>query len=179
MSEEEVRGHEEERRALRPYRRVVVVIFALAIAALSALVLRGIIRALDRLPSAAALHKPDEVDVRALRACAEDLERLEVRIRRAAGEALSRSPAAEDPPEWETTATGFELERLTLVARCHLDEASEEPAAQELAVAAAAVEGLLRAYGLLHARHRAEGLGHSREAQRALERAREALRARP
>lgn len=164
----------EEKKALRPYRRFVGVLFALTIVVLSVLILRGIIRSLDRLPSAESLHRPSHVDTRALRACAEDLEKLELRIRTVGAQALKEVAG----PDWSAQEQALEVERLTIVARCHLDQPTSDPAAQDLAVAAGAIERLLRTYGLLHARHVAEGQPLSKEAAEALARAISALKAR-
>jgi hypothetical protein len=170
---------EHERRALRPYRWFVVLLFALAIATLCGFILRGIIRTLDRLPSSAGLHRPEEVDVRALRACAEDLERLEARIRRAGGEAVSGAfPEEQAALDWRRTADALELERLTIVARCHLEEPGADPAQRELSFAAAKIEALLSGYGLLRARFEAETGLDARDARRALDRGQLDLRGR-
>lgn len=165
-----------EARANRPYRRLVGVVFAVAVVALCSVVLRGVVRALDRLPSAATLDRPAEVDVRALRACAEDLDKLEAKIRQAAGRAFAAAPDA--PDEWHAAQDALELERITLVARCRLDEPSEDPVVHDLERAAEGLESLLRRYNLLYARHKDDGRARSREAREALERATHALRTR-
>jgi hypothetical protein len=158
----------------RPYRRFVGVMFALAIAALCGLVLRGIVRHLDRMPSPSALERPDHVDDRALRACAEDLDRLIGATRKAAGRAFA-APAANT---WPQAARELEMERISIVARCHLDEPTEDGVAQQLAAAAEGIEGSLRSYSLLYARHLEDGLKRSEEAHKAIESALEALRSR-
>lgn len=171
-------GHEEERRQLRPYRRFLAFLLAIAIVVLCALVLRGIIRTLDRLPSMEAMQRLEVVDTRALAACAEDLERLELRVRRAGSDALGQAEALPPPDDFETVVAELETERLKVVARCRLDEPRGDPAMEELARAAASVERLLRDYVLLVQRFGAEGRTESRETQEALGRARELLRAR-
>ncbi len=163
---------EEERRQLRPYRRFVGLIFALAITVPSIFILRGIIRVLDRLPSAETMYRPQQVDTRGLLACAEDLERLELKMRRAAADYLIQPSGA----DWKSIAQGLEVERLSLMARCHL-EAPHNPAAQELAHAAHQLEGLLRSHSLLFERHGVDAAAHSQESRAALGRAREILRA--
>lgn len=174
MAEPEVEV--EEKKALRPYRRFVGLLFALTILLLSVLILRGIIRSLDRLPTAGTLARPAVVDTRALRACAEDLEKLEARTRLVGGQALAhREPTN---PDWAAQEQGLEVERLTIVARCHLDQPSGDPVVQDLSGAANAVERLIRTYGLLHARLVAEGHPLSKEVAEALGRANAALKAR-
>ncbi len=175
----QVTREDRERRELRPYRRFVIALFALAIAVLCGFVLRGIVRTLDRLPSSAGLYRPDRVDDRALRACGEDLERLEARVRRAAGEALGRGPEARGSDRaWAAVATKLELERLGVVARCHLEEPGQDPAQQALAGAAERLEALVGVYGLLVAREEREALPESEALRRALERAAAVLDAR-
>ncbi|MCC7381832.1 MAG: hypothetical protein IT384_08390 [Deltaproteobacteria bacterium] len=174
MSDEATGPREEEQN--RPYRRFVGVMFALAIAVLCGLVLRGIVRHLDRMPSSTQLDRPASVDTRALRACAEDLDRLAIQTRKLAGRAFTETPT--DEGEWVRTQQGLELERLSIVARCHLDESSEDPVRQDLTLAAERIEGLLRSYSLLLARHREDGLKQADEMTQALERAAAALRTR-
>lgn len=169
----------EERKQLRPYRRLVGAIFAVAVVVACVLVMRGIIRHLDRLPSLEGLAKPKVVDVRGLRACAEDLERLEVRIRTSAGLAFTELPvdgAAESP--WDVHAKALELERLQIVARCRLNEPTTDGAVADLEKAVGELEELLRAYSLLYARHEESGIPHAKEAREALRRALAALAAR-
>jgi hypothetical protein len=174
VSTEPIASEEEQN---RPYRRFVRVVFFLAIAVLCGLVLRGIVRHLDRMPSAQALERPATVDVRALRACSEDLEKLEARTRKSASRAYGepRGTAAEI---WAATARELELERLSIVARCRLDEANDDAASRDLARAAEAIEGLLRSYSLLFARHLEDGLKQADEARQAIERANAALKTR-
>lgn len=163
---------DEERRRNRPYRRFLGILFAIVVTAASVVVLRGIIRTLDRLPSAEGINRPKIVDVRALRACAEDLERLEGRVRRVARKALTET-ITEDAPDWVALSQSLEVERLTIVARCRLDEPTHDPAADALRRAATAIEDLLRTYGLLYARFLSEGVPRSIEVHSA---AKEALR---
>ena len=165
-----------EKRANRPYRRFVGVIFALTITILSILILRGIIRSIDRMPTADALSRPGHVDTRALRACAEDLEKLEAKIRLAGSTALGK--AEDTDPPWPATEQALEVERLHIVARCHLESGEDDPAVQDLATASSAIERLIRNYGLLHARHLSEGMSISAEAKEALLRANTALKSR-
>lgn len=175
VEQEETR--EEERRELRPYRRFVRIVFFIFLIILCGGVLRGIIRSLDRMPSASGVRPDGPVDVRALRACAEDLERLERRLRLGAGELLVRDP--EIPMEsWQSFAQAFELERATIVARCNLDSGSDDPVVRDLKSAASAIEDLARNYGLLYERHEENGIGHSKDALEALRRANEALKTR-
>lgn len=166
---------EEEGKALRPYRRFVRILFMLAIVGFCAIILRGIIRTLDRLPSVEHLDRLELVDERALRACAEDLERLEARVRRAGGESLMRADSKADAEQWRATADVIEVDRLRIVARCRLEESATDPVAAELAKAAQAVEALIRSYHFLHARHVAEGLPESQAAKGAIRRALETL----
>ena len=171
-------GLDEERRQLRPYRRFLALLLVVAIVGLCGLILRGIIRTLDRLPSAESMQRLEVVDTRALAACAEDLERLEARVRRAGADALGRAAPAEAPDDFDTVARGLETERLKVVARCRLDEPRGDPIITELAHAAAALERLLRAYALLVQRFGAEGRPDVQELREALDRARAQLQAR-
>jgi hypothetical protein len=173
---EQVDTREMERRELRPYRRFVRVVFFILMGVLCVVVLRGIIRSLDRLPSASGVRPDGPVDIRALRACAEDLERLEKRIRLGAGELLARDAETQEP--WQTVGQTFELERATIVARCNLDASSDDPVVRDLKAAASAIEDLARSYALMVERHRENGLPRSRDAIEALRRANEALRTR-
>jgi hypothetical protein len=166
---------EEERRELRPYRRFVRIVFFLALSVMCVLVLRGIIRSLDRLPSGGvAANGP--VDVRALRACAEDLERLEKRLRNAAADLLAREPNQSEP--WRAFIESYEVERLTIVARCNLEDSSNDPVVRDLRAASSAIEELARSYALVYERHLEHGLPRAREATEALRRVNEALRTR-
>lgn len=167
---------EAERRELRPYRRLVGGIFTVALAAMCAFILRGIIRTLDRMPSVENLVQPGAVDTRALRACAEDLDKLEARTRKEAGKAFASD--GDEADAWEPIARALELERLQILARCHLHQASDDPVVHDLATAASGIEGQLRSYSLLYARHRGDGAPLSRETRSALERASAALRSR-
>ncbi len=170
---------DEEGKALRPYRRFVRILFALAIVGFCAIILRGIIRTLDRLPSVERLDRLERVDDRALRACAEDLDKLEARVRVAGGEALSRAPEPDVNEEaWKVTADAIEVDRLRIVARCRLEEAPSDPAAADLLAAAQAIEALIRSYHFLHARHVAEGLPESTQAREAIGRAVQTLESR-
>lgn len=179
MVEAEKQRDAEERKALRPYRLLVGLIFGLAIAVVGGFVLRGIIRRLDRLPSVDALFKPQVVDVRALRACSEDLDKLEGRVRVLAGRAFSELPAeGQAPVDWQTLSAELELERVSIVARCRLHEPSADPVVKDLEDAANHVEALLRSYALLYGRHEDDGLLHSIDAKRALQRANTALKSR-
>lgn len=153
---------EDERRRFRPYRRFLAVLVLTGALGLSGLILRGIINTLDRLPSAHELDRLEVVDVRALRACAEDLEKLEAKARRAAARTLERS----EP--WVPTVDALELERLKIVARCRLDEPRGDPATTELNRAATALENVLRAYTLMFERLRAEGEPEREEMKAAL-----------
>jgi hypothetical protein len=159
----------EEAVANRPYRRFVGVMFALAITAICGLLLRIIVRQLDRLPSAAALDRPATVDHRALLACAEDLERLQADVLRQAGKTFGEPTTGRHV--WAEAASRLELERLRLVARCHLD-APSVGAQAELGRAADAIEGLIRGYTLLHGRLAEDGALRAVEAQTAIESAR-------
>lgn len=147
---------DEERRQLRPYRVFLALLIIVGLTALCGMVLRGIVNTLDRLPSTATMQRLDEVDVRALGACADDLVKLELRVR----ERVAETVASESDRPWEQSRQAFELERLQVVARCRLDEPGTDPATQELARAATAVESLVRTYTLLF-----ERLNNERTAQ--------------
>jgi hypothetical protein len=163
----------------RPYRRFVRIVFALVILVISVLVLRGMIRYLDRLPSVDVRFKPQRVDNRALAACAEDLERLAGRIRLAAGHAFSLVPAADSEAAlWGTQSRQFEVERLRIVARCRLDEASEDPVVRDLDQASNGIVALLREYNLLYDRYQVDAKSIAGDIGGALDRANSALRAR-
>lgn len=169
----------EEKKQLRPYRWLVGVIFGLAIAVVAVFVLRGIIRRLDRLPSVDALFKPNVVDVRAMRACSEDLDKLEARVRLLAGRAFSElPPEGQKIPDWQVLSADVELERLSIVARCRLHEPSSDPVVKDLEDAANHLEALMRSYALLYGRHEDDGVTHSIDAKRALQRANTALKSR-
>lgn len=170
-------AREEERKKNRPYRRFVRVVFFVAAAVMAGLILRGIIRSLDRMPSPTGARPSGPLDVRALRACAEDLGKLEQRLRTAAGELLSRNPS-ETTESWQTFVQPIELERMSIVARCNLDEPTNDPAVEDLKIAAGALEDLARSYALLYERHKEEGLKRARDAQNALDRAHRTLKAR-
>jgi hypothetical protein len=179
MTEVEKIPDAEERRQLRPYRRIVGLIFALVLVVAAVLVLRGIVRHLDRLPSVDALYKTPDVDVRALRACAEDLEKLEAKVRLIAGRAFSELLVEDLPvPEWQSFGGELELERLSIVARCRLHEPREDAVVNDLEEAANHLEALIRSYALLYARHADDGARESREVRRILKRATNALRTR-
>ncbi|MFO0726890.1 MAG: hypothetical protein U1E65_24105 [Myxococcota bacterium] len=167
-------GTEEEEN--RPYRRFVGVVFALAIAIACLLVLRGIIRHLDRLPSAVDQARPNTVDVRALRACAEDLDKLTTKAMKAGARALGEPGAGIEG--WKEAALELELERVQIVARCRLDEPSTDPVVEDLERASEGVQGVLRSYGLLAARHQEDGLKQAADARAALERVATALKSR-
>ncbi|MBK8013217.1 MAG: hypothetical protein IPK13_17900 [Deltaproteobacteria bacterium] len=172
---------DEERRQNRPYRRLVGILFGVAILALVSLFLRGIVRTLDRLPSASVEEHHGAADVRALRACADDLEKLELQIRKSASALFAQSVANEaNMPDWRTIALPFEVERLNISARCGLDaDGQENPAVRDLALASSEIEALLRAYALLYDRHRDDGAKRSREARHALDRALKTLESKP
>jgi hypothetical protein len=163
----------------RPYRRFVRIVFALVVLVISVLVLRGMIRYLDRLPGVDVRFKPESVDNRALAACAEDLERLVGRIRLAAGHAFSLTPTADSEVAlWESQARQFEIERLRIVARCRLDEASEDPVVRDLEQASNGIVALLREYSLLYARYQIDAKSIAGDINGSLDRANAALRAR-
>ena len=172
---------DDERRQNRPYRRLVAVLFGIAILALVSLFMRGIVRTLDRLPSASVEAHNGAVDVRALRACADDLEKLEFHIRRSASALFAQSiPNETNMPDWRTIALPFEVERLNISARCGLEgDGQEIPAVRDLAIASSEIEALLRAYALLYDRHREDGAKRSREARHAIDRALKTLDAKP
>ncbi len=148
--------HDEERKQLRPYRVFLALLIIICLTALCGMVLRGIVNTLDRLPSTATMQRLDEVDVRALRACADDLGKLEGRIRERAGDTV----VGEADLSWEQSRQAFELERLQIVARCRLDEPGADPAVQELARAATALENVTRTYTLLFERLNNQQSGH-------------------
>jgi hypothetical protein len=162
---------DEEKKALRPYRRLVIGLFVVIALSLVINVVRGITQHLDRLPSVDTHAGPRTgvVDVRALMACRVDLERLESRIRSAAGTYLSASPEQRRKhPSWESVADDMERERVEIVNRCNLEEAGSETLARSLSVAADAIENLLRSYTLLYARFVDTALEQSAEAQQSL-----------
>lgn len=167
-----------EKRANRPYRRFVGAIFALLLLVIATGVLRGIIQRLDRLPSVETFLGPEQVDDRALGACAEDLTRLEARIRLAAARNFGRDMTMEQPPDWRVEAPRLETERLRIVARCRLHEPAGDAVVADLATASDRLESMLRAYNLLFDRHVDDGERSSVEARSALRRAREALESR-
>lgn len=169
----------EERRQLRPYRRLVGVLFTVAVSVAAVIILRGIIRHLDRMPTAGVPDKSTVVDVRALRACAEDLEKLEARVRQGASAAFGVLPAEDRAPaDWESIAHPFEVDRLSIVARCHLEEPTTDTIVTDLEAASNEIEALIRSYALLYGRHSEDGLPHALEARRILKRAGAALSAR-
>lgn len=157
----------EERRQLRPYRRFVLAVFGLTFVAMMGFMLRGIIRHLDRMPSIESFERLDTVDSRALRACAEDLLKLEIQIRTVAG---TRLAAVDNPVPAEQIWENFERDRLTIVARCQLDDGRDDSAAQEVASGADALELLIRGFALLEERHTKEVRPHSDDARSRLER---------
>jgi hypothetical protein len=166
----------EEKKRLRPYRRLVGVLFAVAIVVGAVVILRGIIRHLDRMPSADTLQKPQLVDVRALRACAEDLKLLEAKIREAAATALSTTPAENQiPPTWESLSRPFVLDRISIEARCRLNEKGTDPVVQDLDTAASEIDAVLSSYQLLYSRNLEAMVPHAQNAQAALKRALDAL----
>lgn len=167
-----------ERRANRPYRRVVGLLFAALLLVVAFGVLRGVIQRLDRLPSVESFTPPDRVDDRALRACAEDLDRLEARIRTTAGRSFARDPRAPETPDWQEESEQLETERLRIVARCRLHESGTDAVVTDLTTAADQLETMLRSYNLLFDRHAADGEKASMEVRAALERALAALRSR-
>ena len=134
----------------RPYRRFMIVLFTVLVFGICGVIIRGITRTLDRLPQAEHMLSSRPLDGRALRACAEDLRKLETKIRISASQQLGRAPA--DEVRWEKVAAQLELERVTLVGRCGLHEGSDDPARAALASAAEALEELLRVYGFLEHR---------------------------
>jgi hypothetical protein len=169
----------EEKRQLRPYRRLVGIIFTVAVVIASVVILRGIIRHLDRMPTVDALSKPAVVDVRALRACAEDLGKLEVSVRQSAGALISQVPLDEKPAgDWESLSRQLEIDRLGIVARCRLNEPSDDAVVSDLETASSELDALIRAYALLYSRHVGSGLPHAIEARAALKRANAAISAR-
>ncbi|GEM_PF-2168453 len=170
---EEAAGEEEQN---RPYRRFVGLIFALAVVLACVLILRGVIRHLDRLPSAGDQARPASVDVRALRACAEDLDKLTAKVLKLGSRALGEPLPGQE--NWTETSLELELERVQIVARCRLDEPSQDPVVEDLERAAEGVQGVLRSYGLLSARHQEDGLQQATAARSALERVGTALKSR-
>ena len=151
MAEAPDSAPKEDRRLFRPYRAFLTILVLIGALGLSALILRGIINTLDRLPSADRMDRLEVVDVRALRACADDLGRLEVRARKDAARALERGT------EWRPALDALEIERLKIVARCRLDDPRGDPAIQQLARGATALENLLRTYTLVFDRIENDG----------------------
>jgi hypothetical protein len=82
------------------------------------------------------------------------------------------------PARGPRPATRTSWSNLAIVARCRLDEPTEDAAVHDLERAAGDLEGLLREYNLLMARHLADGLPHAAEAREALERASRSLKTR-
>lgn len=167
---------EEDRRQFRPYRRLVQVVFAVAIIVLCSFVIRGIVRHLDRMPSVEEFQRAELIDGRALRACADDLEKLEATIRLTAGRRISQlaAPTRTAGDAWED----LERQRLTIIARCRLDDPGDDPVGRHLQTAADDVELLIRAFALLEERHSKANRGYSTEALQSLERAREIINSR-
>lgn len=168
---------EEERRALRPYRRLVFAIFAIFVVVSSVLVLRGIVRHLDRLPALAPSETPKKLDARALRACSEDLSRLESTFRKEAGPLfgapfVSRETALR---RWDVLTSQVELERIAIVVRCALNGPPIDRASTHLAEAATRLEDAIREHTLLFQRHVNSSQARARETRRALQRAEHAL----
>lgn len=178
MEAQEERAEAAERRANRPYRRFVGAVFALLLAIVATGVLRGIIQRLDRLPSVESFPGPERVDDRALLACAEDLGRLEARIRSTAGRSFARDPEAEPRIDWPSEAALLETERLRLVARCRLHQTGGDAVVADLATAAERIEAQLRSYNLLFDRYADDGERSGADARGALRRARAALQSR-
>lgn len=175
MEAQEERAESAERRANRPYRRFVGGVFVLVLAVIATGVLRGIIQRLDRLPSVESFLGPERVDDRALLACAEDLGRLELRIRTTAGRSFARDPETEPRVDWPEEAAKLETERVRIVARCRLHESAGDAVVADLETASDRLEALLRSYNLLLARHEDDGERAATEARAALRRARSAL----
>ncbi|MBI4814879.1 MAG: hypothetical protein HY791_01395 [Deltaproteobacteria bacterium] len=173
MSETSPRTEHEQN---RPYRRAVALLFTASLVGICGLVLRGIIAQLDRMP---AIERPGTVDTRALRACADDLLRLEESARKLAGRTYSEAgDMAEAADSWVNKISALETERASIVGRCALDRATDDVAVRELERAAGHVEDLMRSYRLTLSRHFEDGRGSSREARKAVERARASLSAR-
>ncbi len=171
-AEQAASQHQEDRRQYRPYRRFVAGIFGVCTVLLCGVILVGIINSLDRLPSVHGLRSPEVVDTRALRACSDDLAKLKKLVQKGAGRLFSGGQAAMDPlQEWKSFADPIELERLKIVARCKLHDSGDDPAANSLLQAATALESLLRAYALAHARYREGGLPRALETEKALKKA--------
>ena len=165
---------EDERRQLRPYRRFVLLVFWLAVTSLCGLLIRGVIRHLDRMPSVGTFASPDSVDGRALRACGDDLLKLEADVRtRFAGLIAGGAVVSGDEP-WNE----LESRRLKIVARCRLSEPGEDPLATNLNAAAGEIERLIRGFALMFQRYENEVWGHSKDAQESIQRARTILESR-
>ncbi len=156
-----------EERQYKPYRRFLVVVFALLVCGLCGMIIRGITRTLDRLPQAEHMATSAPLDARALKACAEDLRRLESKVRTTAG----RRFTVVNGPKFGAEANALELERLKLVGRCGLQNPQGDAAREALARAAEGIETLLRVYALLDSRFADEGYTASSNVKEALQQA--------
>ena len=165
---------DEEKRQLRPYRYLVFLLFWLAVTSLCGLLIRGVIRHLDRMPSVATFASLDAVDERALLACGEDLRKLEVEVRARFAKLITGPPQASNDAPWDA----LERRRLEIVARCRLSELGDDPLATALNTAAGEIERLIRGFALMFERYDNEVRGHSSEAQGHLERARSIVKSR-
>ena len=121
----------------------------------------GIVRHLDRLPSIDQYQQLRTVDSRALKACALDLQQLEIKIRNQAGKILTEPQAGAHEEVWQS----FEERRLKIVARCKLNQESSDPAHVSLAKSAELVESELRSFHLLLEKFNRESKEYASEFQ--------------
>lgn len=150
---------------LRPYRRLVRILFFIAVILGVGLIFRGVIFNLDQMPTS-GLPKASTVNKNTLRLCANQLQDLERRIRAQAALALTAPPPAKS--RWAEQVEGFEKRRLRIIARCRLDEASEDPVRLRLKEGAQTLSAELRAYTRLEQRFQEEVLPRMTELEEQL-----------
>jgi hypothetical protein len=164
-----------EQQQLRPYRRLVTTVFVLGVIALFAFVGRGIIGHLDRMPSVDQFAQPDFVDHRALKACAEDLNKLERLVRKEAAILFTSIGPTPHEPVWQS----LKKDRLKIIARCMLNEDGTHPAHHSLQVAAENIESQIRSFYLLYEKHQIESAEYSSQSREAIREALEHLKRGP
>ncbi len=159
----------EERRQLKPYRRFVAAVLGIVSMVLFGMLIRGISRALDRLPSPEQHQSLSQVDQRALLACADDLKRLESRLRKVAGSALAKVPTPGEPVlSWQQLTTEIETERVMVVARCRLEDQRQGSPGGLVAEGAAELANEMSEYGLIYQRHLGASQRHALKARNSL-----------
>lgn len=149
----------EQKRALRPYRRLVFGAFFLFLGIAGALVLRGIIRHLDRLPAPEPHRKELRLDARALSACLDDLKKLHLGFKK--GTATRFVETYESPTEarlkWTAFQTETEQKLIKMTSRCQGGD-PEDPLGHAYLRADQAFADLIRMYSLLFERFVQEGV---------------------